>query len=366
MSRSILKKEFAKQELKELFMLKPVNRHWSVPLLAALCVGTPLFIGLLLEEFASALTVSLAGLVILYMPTHSNSVARMATLLICSFGFMVSYGLGVTFSFNPIISSVSFGIFSIIIHWISLLFKVKAPGNFFFIMLASMASGLPFSLEQIPQRIGLIAMGTMLACFFALVYSLIIKKPNILNETKYILDNVSLQKEANYVEAFIVGVFMFLSLLIGHLFALKNPYWIPISCLAVMQGATTYHIWRRGLYRIIGTVLGMALCWLILTNIKSPLGICIAIVLLQFSIESLITRNYTWAVLFITPMTILLSEVGSPIADVPTELIKSRLMDVCIGSILGAAGGWFLYHENLRNQAVKGIRLTRGIMTERE
>src|SRR5690606_604359 len=132
----------------------------------------------------------------------------------------------------------------------------------------------------------------------------------------------------------------------------------PISCIAVMQGATALHIWRRGFYRILGTVLGMGLCWIILSTIKHPFLICLTIVVLQFIIESTITRNYTLAVFFITPMTILLLEVGSQIAQNPTELISSRLIDVLIGSAIGAIGGWFVHNEKLRYRAVRRIRLT--------
>ena len=359
------KKEFAKQELKAVFHLKPNNRPWSVPILASLCVGIPLIIGLLLNEFPSALTVSLGGLVILYLPTNSNFVGRMAKLLICSFGFMVSYGIGITFSFNPIVSCIVFGVFSAIVHWISLFFKVSPPGNFFFIMIASMASSIPFNIGHLPEKIGLIAMGTILACFLGLVYSLIKKKPDLLKETTDMLQVVSIKKHADYVEAFIVGFFMFCSLLIGHLLELKNPYWIPISCIAVMQGATAHHIWRRGFYRILGTVSGMGLCWIILSTIKHPLLVCLAIIVLQFIIESTVTRNYTLAVLFITPMTILLLEAGSKIAQNPTELITSRLIDVSIGSFIGAMGGWFMHNEKLRYKAVRRIRITKLALKKR-
>jgi hypothetical protein len=359
------KKEFVKQELREAFRLKADNRHWSVPVLASLCVGIPLFIGYTIDSFSSALTISLGSLVILYMSTNSNFVSRMAKLLLCSFAFLVSYGIGLTFSFNPIVSSIIFGIFSAIIHWLLLWFKMNPPGNFFFIMLGAMASGAPFNLEKIPEKIGLMAIGTMLACFLALMYHLIIKKTDIISVRSTILTDVHFKKDTDYVESFIVGFFMFSSLLLGHLFEFNNPYWIPISCLAVMQGATTHHIWRRGFYRILGTVLGMALCWVILSTIKHPLGICIAIVLLQYIIESIVIKNYTLAVFFITPMTILLFEAANPIAQSPTELISSRLIDVMVGSLLGIIGGWFVYHEKLRNQVVKKIRLTRVVIKKK-
>jgi hypothetical protein len=358
-------KEFAKRELKRILSFNATNRPWSVPLLASLCVGLPLVVGLLIGRFHAALTVSTAGLVILYMPTNSNFVARMSKMLICSFGFMISYGIGVIFSFNFIVLCIAFGIFSAIVHWISLFFKLNPPGNFFFIMIASTAGNLPFSIDQISDRIGLIAIGTILACFLALVYSITKKTPGLAKETTDILHVVRIKRYADYVEAVIVGFFMFCSILAGHLLELNNPYWVPISCIAVMQGATAYHIWRRGFYRILGTVLGMGLCWIILSSIKQPLLICLAIAALQFIIEATVTRNYALAVFFITPLTILLFEAANPVAQNPTELITARLIDVMIGSFIGAVGGWFMHHEKLRYKAVRRIRIVKVAIQKR-
>jgi len=359
MEKRLSRKEFAKQEVKKVFSLNPTNRPWSVPLLASLCIGLPLFIGLWTGNLRSALTVSTAGLVILYMPTNANFVARMAKLLICSFGFIISYGIGISLSFNPVVLCVAFGCFSAIVHWLSLFLKLSPPGNFFFIMMASTAGSLPHNIHQIPEKIGLVAIGTILACALALVYSLLKKKPDIVRETTDMLQVVSVKKYTDYVEAIIVGLFMFASILVGHLLELSNPYWVPISCIAVMQGATASHIWRRGLYRVLGTVLGMVLCWIILSTIRQPLLICVTIVALQFIIEATVTRNYALAVIFITPLTILLFEMGSPIAQNPTELILTRLTDVLIGSLIGAIGGWFMHNEKLRYQASRRIRLTK-------
>lgn len=352
------KTSFLKDEAKELFRLKESSRHWSVPVFAALCVGIPLFVGLAIGKFSSALGVSLAGLVILYLPAQANVVGRMVKLLLCSFGFLVAYTIGLAFSFNPIVSCIAFGVFSTIVHWLSLSFKIAPPGNFFFIMLCALASGMPFDLEAIPERIGLVAMGTMLACFLALLNSLIFFKPDIKVEAKRAMDNVVVRKDADYIEALIIGFFMLCSLIPGYLFDLTKPYWIPISCLAVMQGASAAHVWRRGFYRVMGTVIGMAFCGIVLSIFKTPLGICIAIMTFQFIVESIVTRNYTLAVVFITPLTILLAEAGNPIAD-PAELITARVIDVIIGSLLGGIGGWVVHHEKIRYRAVKGIKLTR-------
>ncbi len=347
------------KEFQSTFKMGSGKRHWTIPLMASLCVGLPMLIALLLGNFKAGLTVGLGGLVILYLPVNDNIVGRISKLLLCSFGFIISYLIGVTFSFNIYVSCLTFGVYTGIVYFITKMVKLNPPGNFFFIMIAAMASGIPFSLEKIPHNIGLLTLGTLFSCFIAFVFSLLLLKPNIAKDVHKSYSKIYLSNHVDYLEAFIIGVFMSLSFLTAHFLGLNNPYWVPISCLAVMQGVNTTHIWRRGFYRISGTLLGMFFCWIILSLIKMPLEMILAIMLLQYIIEILIVKNYFFAVLFITPMTILLSEAGSTIAITPDILVIARLKDVLIGSLLGAIGGWIIYNERLRYRVVRRIRITR-------
>ncbi|MGZ5243188.1 MAG: FUSC family protein [Bacteroidia bacterium] len=351
-----------KQEIAVLFKLKQTNRSRHIPVLAALCIGVPLLTGLYFNNIKSGLIASLAGLVILYIPTGATLPNRMMTLLICSFGFMISYTIGICFSFNAILSAVVFGLFSIAVHYTTSYFRVSPPGNFFFIMIASMASCMPFDMQTIPTKIGLIGLGTMFACSLALIYSLLVGPKKTANATVKVTTVFPQKKYSDLVEAVIIGIFMFVSLLSGHLLELQNPYWVPISCLAVMQGVTLHHIWQRGFQRILGTLAGLALTWIILSLNSTPLSICLSIIALQFIVELLIVRNYALAVLFITPMTILLSEAGNPIIFNPDKLIFVRFWDIALGSFIGAIGGWFIHHEKLKYMAVRRIRKTRVLM----
>ncbi|WP_041537210.1 FUSC family protein [Pseudopedobacter saltans] len=356
------------EEVKNLFSLTPQRRHWAVPVLAALCIGAPLFIGLLLNQLSNALIISFSGLVILYIPIKSSFIDRMGKLLMCSFGFMVSYAVGLLFSFNFIISCITFGLLCGIIHYISLWLRLAPPGNFFFIMLASMGSAIPFNLALIPHHIGLVAIGTMTACTFALIYSLIQSKTSntqLIHE-KRDLSITGLKNYANHIEAVIIALFMFGAMLVGHLLEIEKPYWIPVSCIAVMQGVTIKHTWRRGLYRIAGTFMGMAFCWVILSLVNHAFVLYLVIVILQYIVEVVVTRNYALAVIFITPLTILLIEAGSPIMQHPTELIAIRMLDVLLGSIIGAIGGWFVHNEQIRHQALRRLRIAKVLFRKRK
>lgn len=349
-------KDVIRREIKSLFELKKTERLWHIPMLASLCTGIPLLAGLYFNRLNYGILSCMAGLVILYLP--STTIAnRMITLLTCSFGFMISFTTGIVFSFNPMVSSLIFGLWALSIHWVTIYFRMKPPGSFFFIMLASIASCMPFDLKMIPTRIGLIGMGSMLACVLAFFYSLYIIKKYPPQSKQFIIKR---SRYANIIEAATVGIFMGGSLLIGHLLRLQNPYWVPISCAAVMQGVSLQHIWQRSFQRILGTFIGLGLAWMLLFFLKmTPLNLCLSIFVLQFIIEMLVVRHYGLAVIFITPMTIFLAEAGSAMTVNPNTLISIRFFDIVLGSLIGAIGGWFLHHQQLRHAVERQIRKTR-------
>jgi uncharacterized membrane protein YccC len=345
------------QEIKAFYKIKQTDRPWHIPLLASLCIGIPLLTGLYFENLKYGTIASLSGLVILYILPSSTTAKRMITMLICSFGFMISYSIGLLFSFHPLLSTIIFGLYSFIVHWVILFFKTKPPGSFFFIMLTSISSCAPYDLSVIPEKVGLIAIGTVLACILALAYSILTRKSNA--ESKTITPSFAKNKYTALIEAAFVGFFMFLSLQLGHFLALKNAYWIPISCLAIMQGASLYYIWQRVIHRITGTLIGLGLFWIIISIDRTPLSICISIIILQFIIEFLIVRNYILAVIFITPMALLLTEAANPLLHTPNLLISIRFTDIILGSFLGAIGGWLIHNEKIRYHTIKNLRKKR-------
>ena len=107
------------------------------------------------------------------------------------------------------------GLFSATVHWVTLYFKTRPPGSFFFIMIASMSSCMPYNLHLIPERIGLMGMGTMLACLLALIYCFMTTQPQPEKNMNSVSTEIRKKKYVNIIEALIIGLFMFGSLLIG-------------------------------------------------------------------------------------------------------------------------------------------------------
>lgn len=351
-----------RQELQQLIAFKENKRKWQVALLATICVGTPLLLGLYFNDLKNGLIASICGLVILYLPDSGSLTNRLITILICSFGFMASYTFGLIVSWNQYFSILFLGLFTFIVHWITLYYKAAPPRSFFFILICSLAICQPFDLRMIPTKIGLVGLGTMFSCFLALIYLLNLSLKQGGKLKKEVVPVMEKNTYANFWEAIILGIFISLSLATGRIFHLDNPYWIPISCAAVMQGASIYNIWQRSFQRILGTFIGLGLCWLILTGEPSNWMICLAIILLQFIVEMLVTRQYAVAVIFITPMTILMAEAANPLISSPETLIKLRFWEITIGSFIGALGGYVLHKEKIRYASINQLKkLGKGI-----
>ncbi|HEY1054185.1 MAG TPA: FUSC family protein, partial [Emticicia sp.] len=227
---------------------------------------------------------------------------------------------------------------------------------FFFVMLASMASCMPFDLMAIPTKIGLLALGTIGGFIFAMGYSLYIvrKYPDKIKDS-----GIRKRHYTNLTESIIVGLFITISLLTGHIFKFDNPYWIPISCLAIMQGMNVTQVSQRSFHRIVGTFIGMGFSWLLLQFNLNTLQICISIIVLQFIIEILVVRHYALAVIFITPMTVFLIELSRGGGVDPNRVITTRFLDIFIGSLIGVAGGWLLHNQKLHRKAERQLRKTR-------
>lgn len=359
-------KEVIKKEVKGLVTLRTSNRPWMIPLLAAICIGAPLLAGLYLGDLQSGLFACLSAMVILYLPAKAPVAVKMVTLLTCAFGFLFSFAVGLLFSFNPWVAAIVLGIFATFVHWVNLYFATPPPGSFFFVMIAAMTLTFPYEAKLIPHKLGLMALGTIFTCTLGFIYSLVAARKLPARQDHHITTPLRKNSQVNLIEAAIHGLFLFGALAIGYLAEMENPYWVPISCAAVMQGASRYHIWQRSFHRILGTFVGVGLCWMLLQIITTPLEMVLAIILLQFIIEMLITRQYALAVIFITPLTVFLAEIGVPMASDSSPLISIRLWDIVLGSVIGAIGGWVLHHEKLRKHTLRQLEPTGSLNTKNQ
>jgi uncharacterized membrane protein YccC len=329
------------QDVMSLLAWKPSTRHWHIPFLASLCVGFPALIGVNFGRFDAGIMASIGALVILYMP-HTSIPHRMVTLATCSLGLTACFALGVSTSFNPYVSAAVLGLTTTLVTLITRFYALPPPGSFFFILVAAVAGTLPFDPALIPVHVGLFVLGGIQACLLAFLYSLLVARKAAPSASP------PLERRAEGIipDSVVIGLFVGGSLLLAQILGLDNPYWVPISCAAIMQGASFRAVWHRKVHRIIGTAIGMGLAWVIFSLPLSPWELVGAIMALNFMVEFLVVRNYGLAVIFITPLTVLLAE-ASKVALPPDQLVLARMSDIVLGSVIGFIGGGILHHPEI-------------------
>lgn len=347
-----------KEQMDSFFKFNKTNRQWHLPIVAGLSVGIPMILGWYMDNIEAGKLGSLAGLSILYIQSD-KLIERMILLMTCCFGLMLSFTVGLLFSFSPILAPIALGLFSFGVHYsLHKLQLTRPPGNFFFIMLASTAICSPFQPEHIAEKIGYVAMGTILTCGIGLIYSLLTLKKS--NQPESMIHRKS--SYTNIVESIIFGLIMTLSLAVALSLDIEKPYWIPISCLAVMQGSSSKHVWLRATQRITGTLIGLGITWLIASGNPTPLIMVISITLLQVVVEFLVVRNYAIAVVFITILTIFLSESGKQLTQDTNQIFFARMIDIFIGSMIGMIGGWILFNAKLHDHTTQQLRKAKILM----
>lgn len=346
-------KQLLGDELRQLTSLNRSDRPWEMPVAAALASGLPIFIGAAWGELGLGLFGSIGGLVFLHLPPTRLS-HRMAWLMACAFGMVGSHALGLLGHLYPSLLVPLLVIITTFVTMICRFYAAPPPGSLFFVMAAAIAAYSPAKGTAALAQLATLALGTVLAVVIAFFYSL-----HMVSRRGIPAASSPPNAEFDFVvgDSVVIGGFVGLSLLAAHVLGLDRPYWVPVSCMAVIQGASLRAAWSRQLQRILGTALGLLLFLAIAQVHLDGWGVAIVLTLLTFVIETLVVRHYGLATVFITPLTILLAEAGQGGLVDPARLMHARLVDTAVGAVIGLAGAACLHSRRFR--AAVYVRLRR-------
>ena len=130
-----------------------------------------------------------------------------------------------------------------------------------------------------------------------------------------------------------VSVAAILAALVAAALGLERGYWVVVAVVAVLQAGRGRRLGGiRAVHRVIGTLVGAAVFVLVATAVGlAPQGLLLAAVLalLQFGAEMLVVAHYGIALLFVTPLALLIAEAGS--AGDPWTIAGTRVLDTAIG-----------------------------------
>ncbi|ONI63663.1 hypothetical protein ALI44B_03010 [Leifsonia sp. ALI-44-B] len=125
---------------------------------------------------------------------------------------------------------------------------------------------------------------------------------------------------------------------IGH------PYWAMIAAVVPLVAVRLSHSALRATHRIAGTFLGLILAAILLAAQPSGLAAIALVVALQIAAELFVTRNYGFALLFVTPLALVMIDLAHP-TDTAT-LVVDRLVETALGTVVAllvAAATWALW-----------------------
>ncbi|TMS52744.1 FUSC family protein [Mycobacterium sp. DBP42] len=150
--------------------------------------------------------------------------------------------------------------------------------------------------------------------------------------------SVSLQLAARVgIAVAISGV---IAVLISQALTMTHAYWaMAAAVLMLHQGFDWQRTVVRGVERTLGTWLGLGVAGTILALHPQGLWLALVIGTLQFIIEMYVVRNYTLAVVFITPAALTIASGGQRVDDLG-ELLLTRGSDTLIGCAVALAVYW--------------------------
>jgi uncharacterized membrane protein YccC len=130
---------------------------------------------------------------------------------------------------------------------------------------------------------------------------------------------------------------------IGH------PYWAMVAAVAPLSAPGLSSQLVRAGHRIIGTLLGLLTSAVLLALTLGPLGTVLLVAGLGIVTELVVGRNYGLALLFITPMAMLMGQLADPRPIGP--LLFDRGVETVIGASIG--GLIVLVEQLLRRRALR-------------
>lgn len=357
--RTVLHREF-----RELITISPSDRPWQMPFAAALASGLPLLVAAAFDRMADGVTAAIAGLVFLYLPPTSMQ-HRMATLMACCFGMIACYALGILCHLVPAATVPLITIMAILVTAACRYYRIGPPGSFFFIMAATIAAFAPVDSADLAHKVGIVAIGCMHAALVAFLYSLYALRRRT---PKPVPDrSVDILNEV-WVDAVLIGLSVGIALAIAQFLAFERAYWVPISCLAVLQGVTLRAAWNRQVHRVLGTTVGLFLTGALLLVVRDVWTIALVIILLTFLIEMAVVRHYGFATIFITPLTILLAEAPHLGYSDVGQLMEARFIYTLLGAGMGFVGAVALHVPASRDRMARILAalLPRALTNHRE
>lgn len=115
-------------------------------------------------------------------------------------------------------------------------------------------------------------------------------------------------------------------------FGIGHPYWATVAAVAPLAARGRSAQLVRAAHRIAGTLGGLLVAALVLAPGFGPYPAVAILAVLQIAAELVVGRNYGVAMLFITPLALLMNQVAAP--RPMADLLWDRGLETVIGGAI--------------------------------
>jgi uncharacterized membrane protein YccC len=321
--------------------------RWTQGIHAGLAMGLPVAIFTFLGHQSLGLIASLGGFVSLYCADR-NTKERIIALPFVALGLLIASGLGILSAFNEWLTIACL----ILVTGLSVIFTIGiqlgAPGPIMFILISAVSNHL-----AAPPTLGgaaieghmiliHIAIGSAIAYFVVIVLSLLIR-PGSRDENAAPSPPLSIDVHFDKVAASMairIIICVAVASLISKPLEAHRSYWVVLAAVAILQGGNNNKRTTtvRAIERLLGTLLGVVVFEVIALIEPTGLWVVLIIMLLQFATQVVIARNYTLALIFITPLALVTTTIGH-LSDSYVS-VQGRVIDTISGSVIALTIFW--------------------------
>jgi hypothetical protein len=130
---------------------------------------------------------------------------------------------------------------------------------------------------------------------------------------------------------------------VGVISGSGHPHWAMAAAAVPLAGADLPSSVRRGIHRIVGTFLGLAVTAVVI--LPGPWWLAgvfpgrwavlltLLVIFFQFTTELFMTRHYGLAMVSFTPVILLMTQLAAPVD--PAVLIQERAVETLVGALAG-------------------------------
>ncbi|GAA3287016.1 FUSC family protein [Nesterenkonia halobia] len=214
---------------------------------------------------------------------------------------------------------------------------LKPFGPIFMVFAFGVISSIPLTPEQFLPRLGISAATVVFCLLLTLIGRPLRRLPGPHRRLLGPLDSPrralhALSDPALWGLAALAAAGTAAAMQLSSLVGLGHSYWAAVAVAACMPRPHAPLSLARIIHRVVGTTLGVGGAWALLVLDPPTPVVILLVAAFQFIAELFVVRVYWFALLFITPLALMVSHLSQP--RPVDQLVVDRVLDTLLGGLV--------------------------------